>query len=109
MLGPKINSRIEQPDKFSGLRIDSRNVWTFVTVAVKTRQSEVFENRFALVLFGNDMIDLVSKERRRFRYSAVFAPLVCANYHRRAQFGSDFSNHAAFNCSNARALTSVIK
>ena len=76
MVLPILSAGIE--DRHNGVRqrIDARQVWTFVGVAVGTGKGQIAFNILTSMLFGPDMLNVKGeKSRRRLRQQAVFAAL----------------------------------
>ena len=58
MVGPLLTTRMEQWNYLPSLRIDSGQVWPFVAIALRTTERQVIRLGRAVVLFGNDVINL---------------------------------------------------
>ena len=58
MFVPCLHTRIEQPDHLFCLRIDGRQIWAFVAVAVGTGQRKFGRIIAAIVLSWDDMLDM---------------------------------------------------
>jgi hypothetical protein len=62
---PLVRARMKESNKFTRVWIGSRDVWTFVPVAVKTRESEVLDIGHASMLACNDVIDVKGQRVHR--------------------------------------------
>jgi len=69
---------MEEPNDLAGVRIRSSDVRTFVPIAVKTSQGQIFENGRPSVLPRNDMIGVKRQRVYRSREVTVFAPILRA-------------------------------
>lgn len=58
MFGPLIFSWVKQSRELVTLRIESSDIWPFVSIAVKAGHGEIAGLAGATVLLGNDVIDL---------------------------------------------------
>jgi hypothetical protein len=59
---PVVPSGVEQLDKFSRLRVETRDIRPFKRVAVEASQAQVFGDRLAPVLLRYDVVDFKGKE-----------------------------------------------
>jgi hypothetical protein len=78
MLTPSVLPRVKQPNEFPSNWISSRNVRTFVAIAVEARKSEVFEGSYTAMLLGNDVIHMKGQRVRDGRQTTVFTTALCA-------------------------------
>jgi hypothetical protein len=53
---PAVGSRVEQRNKLASPLVPTRDVWTFVPVAVQAGKSKVFKNGQSPVLAGDDVV-----------------------------------------------------
>src|SRR5262249_40219750 len=60
---PLVPARVEEPGAYSGERVDAGQVRPLVQVVVVARQRPVAGTVLAVVLAGNDVIDVESEER----------------------------------------------
>lgn len=68
-----VGARIEEGDEFTGLGIARGDVGAFKAVAAKARIGQIVERGTAPVLFAQDMIRLMGRQRGLLREPAVFA------------------------------------
>jgi hypothetical protein len=64
---------MKQPHHLAGCRIHSRDIRTFVSVAVETRQREVVRHGLSSVLARHDVIELEWRPVQSLWHPAVFA------------------------------------
>lgn len=64
---------MKEPHEFPRSRISSSNVRTFVPVAVKAGQSEIFESSYTAMLPGNNVIDMKRHRINRGWQATIFA------------------------------------
>ena len=69
---------MEEPNELSGVWICSGNIRTFVTIAVKTGEGEVFENSLPSMLACNNVIDMKGQRIDGSRKVTILAPALCA-------------------------------
>ncbi len=75
VLAPCVLSRVEKPYCLVGIMVTACDVRSLERVAVQTRVGQVLERRFALVLLGNDVVDLERKRRPTLRNLAILAAM----------------------------------
>ena len=64
MIVPSMKSRVKQFRHCSGSRVNSRQVWTFVQIAIDASQSQIIEVVRAAVNFWDDVLDVKHCEGR---------------------------------------------
>jgi hypothetical protein len=77
MLAPPVLPRVVETGQLPGYRVKSGEVGALVAVAMGASESQVRGLVTPLVLFGDDVIDLVAESQGRLRDSAVFTPISC--------------------------------
>lgn len=70
---PLIYSRIEEWNELFSQWIERRNIRTFESVAIEACQCKIPRSRCAAVLFGDDVIRLVTEVRFTFCEEAILA------------------------------------
>jgi len=70
---PLLRARIEESRERAGLWIKRSDVRTFVLVTVKALISEILQLRFAPMLLGDHVIDLVAGKVSFFRQVTILA------------------------------------
>jgi hypothetical protein len=73
VLVPIILTRIEEFSELPGQRIEAGYVWPFAQVARETGPGQIVCRGFAVVLFGDDVVNVKRKLGRVLREVAVFA------------------------------------
>jgi hypothetical protein len=73
MLGPDVGPRMKQANKVTGIGIESRDIRTLATIAMRTSESEIVQSGFSLMLFGDYVIDLERERKGGLRDATVFA------------------------------------
>lgn len=63
MLRPKIESRMKQWRDFSGIGIDTCQVWTIMQIAVDAGESEVIDVITTSMELGDNMLDVQCRQR----------------------------------------------
>ena len=76
VVGPQIDSRVEQPNDLTGVRIDGTQIAAFVLVASNARVREIRGVRLPAMLFRDDVIDPVSSMTVGLGCETVFAPIL---------------------------------
>lgn len=71
MIAPAIASWVEQGGERSRPEVDSREIWALGSVASRRGQREVSALRLAMMLFGDDMVDLKRPWIERLRQTAI--------------------------------------
>jgi hypothetical protein len=77
VISPSISSRVEERRESTGLRIDAQQVRAFAPIASRAGQAQIAQLRLAVMLNGDDMIDLERPRVGRLRQAAVFARILC--------------------------------
>jgi hypothetical protein len=76
MFTSSIPPRMKQSNKFPSSRISSRNIRTFVSIAVKASEREIFEDSLTAMLPRNDVIDVEGERINESRQTAVFTTIL---------------------------------
>ena len=63
MLFPTFVARMKQVRDLAGLRINAREIWTLVQIAVNTGEGQILEVIRSAVNFGDDMFDMQGGQR----------------------------------------------
>ncbi|MFA6544001.1 MAG: hypothetical protein WCS99_06225 [Limisphaerales bacterium] len=73
MLGPLVPARMEERRELPGIRVNARQVWAFVEVAVDAGPRKVVGIVAAAMLPGDDVFDMeILRRERMVRQAAVF-------------------------------------
>ena len=75
MFDPRVGPRVEQPGKLAGSRIETGNIRTLESIAVRTRQCEIALLGLASVLLGKNVIYLKWQWEGKLRDQTVLAPI----------------------------------
>lgn len=70
---PAVGPRIKQADYLTRTGIPTRNVWSFVPIAMQAGKSEVIDRGSPSVLPRDDVIYLKGQSIIRVRYAAILA------------------------------------
>jgi hypothetical protein len=70
---PAVTARVEKRRELSSILVNTRYVRTFISVASRAGQAEIVEPRLAMVLLGDDVINLEGQGISLLREPAVFA------------------------------------
>jgi hypothetical protein len=62
-----------QRNNLTAVRVNPRQVWPFVAVAVAARESQVFQHAGAAVLLGDDVVEVKRQFSERFREATILA------------------------------------
>jgi hypothetical protein len=74
MFIPIVFARIEKTHDLFRYRVEARNIWPFVVVAVETGEREIQSLGLSGVFLGDDVIDLEGSDRKALREMTILAP-----------------------------------
>ena len=72
-----VTARVEKRGELSGYSVPSRDIRPLESVTVKAAESEVSGHSQAVMLFGNDVVNLKSILVKLLKYPAIFAATPC--------------------------------
>ena len=75
---PSISSWIEQPSQLPRFGVETRDVWTFERITVRTRQRQIHLVVSAMMLSGDDVFDMQTEGQEFQWHMAILAPVTCA-------------------------------
>ena len=108
MLGPPMNSRVEQWHDLATFRVHGGEVRSLAPIAVEAGQSQVGQFSMAAVLLGDDMVRFVWPHHGTVGDEAVLAAGIGAALQGHAQVrGDSWAADAGRLCCQALALMSV--
>lgn len=87
MFSPNLLPRVKQQHNRSGHRINSREIWPLLSIALRAREAKIFDMVVSLVLRRNDMIDVETELPDKFRNQTVLAPAFRASDYQRPLWG----------------------
>ena len=71
MLAPVVETRMEQSSYFASCRIDARNIWPLVVVAVEAGKCQILKRGGAAVLFSNNVVHFMTGIDKLLRHLTV--------------------------------------